>query len=688
MLLIIIGVTMGKIHVILSQKEGGKKIHNWKIYLSEFLELTFEDFNQDIFNISLMDMAKFDPDLPIVFCNCKWHDEVRVLLKEQISDFRKGLGYEGEFSINYIPYDKMEFKQIKDINIGNEGNIYRFQGFVDAITGIYATAKYFFQCDTCQTRNISVKRTKKCQTCGAITNNPEYHSIKKTFREFEIKETYDYQTISESVLAKIELSENPNANIFDIQSMLNKRLDFLCILNFKEMTTGKLIPELSVIGIRDAKTNKLSDSRKKELDDFVSENEYKVLEILAENIFYGHKGDYWIKLSMLLCAVGLSQIDKNFDEHKSKQMILMWIGHVGSGKSNLINRLIKFLENSSDIGKNTSEAGLGGGSEKNQSGQFVFRMGELSRCNNGVLFCDEIGMWQEGVLNTVSQQMSDGKITYTKIIKTEQRVFMNYILCGNPPEGKFDSHKTWFENLGATPQINDRASIQIISKEPKTSEKKMKEIFKSTAGFIDEEKSQSLSNDFIKDIIKRIKDDYPNPYIDKNMIDYAMEKFMKVATQKPKNDEGYDTESRGVKSFHVRSWENFLRFIKAIGRFSRHETTTTTDVDFAWQVLYNASYKNLLRDYGSLDLSRYEFEEKAKLEKMMTEGEKPTNKNQLMRWIKRKIDKAPQNEIEIMELDTLLSNWDLSHLLGEALEILMREGVIMKIRDTDKIKLI
>lgn len=679
---------MSRIHKILSEDDAVKKHREWKIYLSEFLEFTFKNFNDLIFNISLMNMAKFDIDLPIVFCNSKWNPEIMMVMKEQVADFRTGFDIKGEFSINYIPYDEMDFKMIKDIHIVNEGNIYRFQGFVDAITGLYAEIKYFFECDTCHVRNVSMKRAKKCKICGGVISSPDYHTIKKTFRDFEVKEAYDYQTISESIPATIKLSKNPNANIFDIQSMLNKRLDFLCALRFKEDMKGRLSPFLEIIGIRDAKTNKLSDVRKKELDDFVSENEYKVLEILAENIFYGHKGDYWIKLSMLLCAIGLNQIDKNFDEHKSKQMIMMWIGHVGSGKSNLINRLIAFLENSSSISKNTSEAGLGDSSEKNQSGQFIFRMRELSRCNNGVLFCDEIGMWQDGVLNTVSQQMSDGKITYTKIIKTEQRVFMNYVLCGNPPEGKFDSHKTWFENLGATPQINDRASIQIISKEPVTSEKKMKEIFKSTAGFIEEKKTKSLPKDFMKDLMKRIKEDYPNPYVEKEMIDYAMEKFMKVATQKPKNDEGYDTQSRGVKSFHVRSWENFLRFVKAIGRFSRHEITTKTDVDFAWQVLYNASYKDLLKDYGSLDLSRYELEEKNKLEKMMAEGEKPTNKNQLMRWIKRKIDKAPLNEVEIGELDILLTNWNLSHLLGEALDILIREGIIMKVRDTDKIKLI
>lgn len=674
---------MNNIYSILSMDESGMKQHELKFYFHNFFDSLFDTFNQSVFNISLIDMAKFDPDLPIAFCNHRWNNDIIIYFEDTIRDLRKAFDIDIPFMVNYLPYDIMECKHIKDISIQNEDNIYRFQGFVDAISGIYSEVKYIYKCTKCKNWEISFKKKQRCYYCNCSTLDST--QTKKTLREFELKEAYDYQTISESVMAKVELSENYDANIFDIQSMLNKKLDFLAKLKFIEVGK-KYMPKLEIIGIRDAKLLKLSDERKKEVDDFIKEKKHELLPIISEHIFFGHKGDTYIKYLLILTAIGLNPKDLNFDEFKSKQIILLIVGFIGGGKSNLMNRLQKYIQNFGDAGQTSSPVGLTGGSEKNASGQFIFRMGEISKCNNGVLFGDEIGMWNIEVLNAITQQMSEGKITYTKIIKFEQKLFLNYILCGNPPEGDFNPHKTQLENVGATPQINDRANAICIMREPIMSEKKLKDIFASTIGFNDEQKIIELRDDFVRDIIKRIKDDYPNPFITKEIFEYAQNKFMRLATKKPEDKEGF-LEGRGIKRFHVRAWESFCRYIKAVGRIAGHKESTTEDVDFAWEILYYGSYVDLLRDYGDIDLSSFEMAEKKKLEIIRREGDRPLNKNQLILWIVKKLKRAENNQMSVMDIEQTLSGWNLDHLLEDSLNKLKNENMIREV-GRDNIRLL
>ena len=141
-----------------------------------------------------------------------------------------------------------------------------------------------------------------------------------------------------------------------------------------------------------------------------------------------------------------------------------------------------------------------------------------------------------------------------------------------------------------------------------------------------------------------------------------------------------DGETSNYKKFHVRAWENFVKFIKAYGRLSGHEFATEKDVDYAYQILYNASYLSLLQDYGDVDLNTFEIQERVKLESIKAEGDRPINKNQLKRWIVKKLNRAENGEMETQEIYNILEKWKLNHLLEESITYLKGSGDVFEPR--------
>lgn len=573
--------------------------------------------------IELDDVARFDPELAECFFDKKYGDDILSLFEDIIMERRES---QKKFNINYLPHDLMDFKYIDTLSHEDVGGIFRVNGYVESISATLISTICRFKCPACGANNFEYHNIKTCQFCRQRVSDDDKKLFRKSYREFEFQESYDYRQISESIMCRIYLSSNPEANIFDIQSMLGKRLDMLVKLNIKETKT-KGIFVFQIIGIRDAKVKEIDEETKKQIDEFVDQHQQDLLDVLRNNIWYFHKGEDWELKAMLLCAVGLNPEDDELDNHKSKQMIFIWIGEVGLGKTQLMKALSKFIENSGDCGKSSSAVGILGGSQKNQFGQFVFKMGELVRCNNGVLFGDEIGMWNEELLNSLTEQMSDGTITYTKIIKAKHKLFVNYCLSGNPPRGDYDPHKTVIENLGGTKQLNDRATILIITKEKEIEEDEFKKVMAYSVGFKKHEKT--LPDQFIRDLIKRTQQ-RKNPTFDEHTYKIAQDTFIRIGALVPKKGAGYDSDIIVYKKFRVRAWQEFYKSIKSNGRLKNHEKVTEEDIKETWSILWNSSYCKLLEDYGDIDMSTFELSEIAKIK---AGNIKPQNKRQLTKWI-------------------------------------------------------
>lgn len=630
---------------ILLMQDLKKKKDALQKHLVEFVE-QYVDITKKPIVVSMAEMMLFDPDLPQQFCETDSHNLINSALYDIIQIKFSHDDVKHKPKINYISYDQMPFKQIKDFSIDDQYRIVRLQGFVEGISGIFVDVTTKYKCDACGHRDTEKQIMKKCGRCNTVLEDSNRAQSNKMFRDFELKESYDYKQVSESIHCYIELAENPENNIFDIESMLNKKLDFLAQLIITKSRFKGYQVTLRIIGVKDAKTRQLTDERKKEIDEFVADNKDNLIDMLIEHIWHGHHGNYYEKKMMLLVAMGLNKEDSNFHPHTTKQMMMVWVGYVGIGKSTLMERLMEYMANTGSASQASSAGGIRGAVDKNERGQFIFRSGEITRCNNGCLFVDELGFVDDETKNTISEVMSSEKISYKKIIKVEHKIFLNFVLCGNPPKGgEFDPYSTRLENAGVSPQIRDRATVIIITDQPEKNERKMSKIFSSSIGFVSDEKKFKLDDDFVRDVVLRIKD-YPNPHIDKQMDGLAQKHYMKIATLDP---EQFGQDVKRVQTFNVRGYQSYVKTIKTIGRFKNNANTTENDITEAWDTLFISSYQKLLQDYGTIDLTKFEIQEKHKLlEEKKVQKEVPKNKEELKKYILKRIKESKQIRFDVL----------------------------------------
>lgn len=639
----------------------------------------YPNLNKPLIIIDLDDLSRFDTELATYFFNPKFAQSVMSAFRNTIIEKRKDFT-ESPFNINYLPHDQMEYKYISDLSHEDIKCVFRVNGFIESISATQVLTKCTFKCPACHKFNQDNKKFTRCQTCNTAIEEHEINIIRKSFRDFEFQESYDYRQVSESIMCRIELSVNPEGNLFDIQSMLGKKLDMLVVLDINE---GKKRSTLffNVIGLRDAKVQDLTSETKEQVDEFIKLNEDNILDILRENIWHDHKGDDAKLKVIILCTCGLNQKDNQLGEDKSKQMSVKWTGGVGKGKTQIMKRLAKYHENSTMVGKNTTETGLLGGCDRNQFGQFVFKMGELPRCNNGVLFGDEVGMWSEDLLNSISEQMSDETITFTKIIKARHRLFINKFFAGNPPEGTYDKYKTVFENMGGTPQINDRITAQLISKDDDMKEDEFKDILFYSVGYKQHQKT--LSDFFIRAIIKR-NSQRPNPDTDKYHTKIATETFMKIGSLKPKDSKGYDADAFNHQKFKTRQFLNFYRVIKSLGRLRNHQSTTEKDIEDAWNLMVDASYNDLLEDYGEIDLEKFGLKGSVK--------PKPQSDRDLARYIMEQLKRCNENPKKLNRIELhqkVVGEWGINEMtLENVLQSLSNQNEITLNARHDEIHLL
>ena len=621
------------------------------------------NIEKPLITIDFDDVARFSPELADAFFEPEHHQEMFLAFNQFIQD--KRIDAKIPYNINFLPPKLMEYNFISEITHELEGLPVKFCGYVDAIAGVMVKAISRFKCEACKRQNTIFKISYTCQFCHVKQLKENVQIEKSSMRDFTFNESYDYKQVSESMDCYVKVMKKAENNIFDIESMLGKKLDFMGIMELKQTMT-KCYPIIKAIGVRDAKTYELTPEKVKDIDQFIQENQESMLDILRQNIFNDHVGDDWELRAMIMCAVGLYPKDIELADDKSLQMVFQWVGAVGIGKSHLMKRLCKYLENASNVGKDSSQAGITGGAEKNSQGQFIFKMGEISKCNNGVLFGDEIGQWSEELQNSLSEQMSEGTISFTKIIKSKQKIFLNYILSGNPASGIYDDHKTYFENLGGTQQINDRTTIQIISPAKDIEE----DVFSEIMDFAVNRKShkKDLDDNKITDIIKRIKE-YSNPLFGTEEYNQAKETFSRIVHLKPNIKDGFDKSSKQrIKQFRVRAWESYFKSIKAVGRIKGHKKVTSSDVSDAWDILYYASYRNLIKDYGDVDIQATELKESISIREGTS---KPTSIRKLAEYIDSECTKN-KDGVSFQDLITqVVDEWNINETqLHKAIEML------------------
>lgn len=587
-------------------------------------------------------------------------------LVDCLTEIRNDSMIQGQFILNFIPSKKMPYKYLDSMMHQEEGHIFRVQGYLD--TGeSYIIKQYRVVCDECKNSYIETRRVHQCKICDKM-KGLRCFPISKSYVSLEFSENYPGRTINQSIPALARVFKK--LCLIETQRLVAQKIDVVARLKYRPVgKSGKHKPFLYVLGIHYTKGRILTKQRKEELEAYLQENSGSVLQTLSDHIFRDHKGDEYIKLAMLICAIGLNKKDSQL-VNKSLQMVFMWIGVVGKGKSTLFQTLMRYFDIASYVTKMLTQVGLDGGIDKNEHGQHIYRAGELLRCNGGVMFCDEIGMWSEEKLNTLSTVISEQKVTVTKILRREFDVHVNLILGGNAPGGEFDSNKTLFENLGGTKQINDRVTITVISDQAVEDESELSKIFDYAVGY--NPCKAEFDDEFIKDLIKYIREHKENPVFKKELSDKAKKRFMELTMARP-HDDGYhqDIQYTRVKRFMTRQWIDFFKVSKTIARIEGHSEVSQEDVDKAFEIMVKASYKKLMEDYGDVGLQVPWLKQLANIKEKRT---KPRNLSQFKNWIMKKVYDAPGKVFKISDIEQQAEEWGIGHDVDKALnELYYRE---------------
>ena len=621
--------------------------------------LVFKDFikgkmidqiSQRIIKFDLFWFTEFDLEFFDYLLEAKDNTSYLETIEEQIVEIRKDNGIESPFLINFKVSQGIDYFYLSKISHFKENNIIKCHGYLD-IGERYKESKFFINCPNCSNRYANPRYISKCKVCGKPLSDDNIHNLTQSFVSLEFNEYYENNKLNLSTPAIIEIKKA--GSVINVDRLIAQQVDLVALLKFKQM--GKIQkPYLKIIGINYLTSTILTKKRVNELRDFVQKKSGQILEILSEHIFKSHEGDDNNKKAIILTAIGLNKKDSNFDETKQLTMNYAETGIVGKGKSTLMLQLKKYMPIAGFVGKNQSPTSYDGGIVKNETGQYIYRAGELLRCNNGVMFVDEFGMLPIEIQNSLSSAMSEGKICITKILKREFDIFVNMIICGNPPEGEFNTeYKTLFENMSGTPQIKDRPDFIVISDKEVTDENKISKVYDKAGGWYD--KKKEYTDDFIKELIFYIINYVPNPFINKEIYEEAKKMFMKLSIIEPNRDDGKN-ERVAVKRFRVRQWISFLKVIKCVGRIEGKTEIGFEDLKKAWNLLYELCYVKLLQDYGDIDYERFSLKEQAQLREKL-KGKK-TEKD-MEDFIMMRLAQSITGKVMVDELAEEFEKWGL-----------------------------
>jgi replicative DNA helicase Mcm len=266
----------------------------------------------------------------------------------------------------------------------------------------------------------------------------------------------------------------------------------------------------------------------------------------AESCFPNHFGDLNIKLA---CAAQL--VSSSLDcRRKDQTFHIFMCGDPGTDKSGFLKRSIYL----SPLGKviqctNASKAGFVGssGMKDEHTGRHYVELGQLSRCNRGIVGIDELSYLPFEDQKALNQGMEDGEISVDKAnIHTIMVADFRCIAAGNPKEGRFKKDQIKTEDLGVDLSLLDRFDVIFIIRDIPDVQRDKSVVAKLRAG-IQNQNHQKYNDEFIRRYILYARQNF-QPILSPEVSEKVEAFYCQIRQMIKTNSSGYCISARQVRA--------------------------------------------------------------------------------------------------------------------------------------------
>lgn len=576
--------------------------NDYEIQKKEIIETYLKDFNvrleQGRAIINLNDILSLDFNfIDYIQRSFKRANEIIEFAVRNIFDKHN----EEEIIIHYIPYKKMPLTSIEDIKKHKLNTIVRLKGMITSSTITTSETYYEIECDKCHFKYRNEKKVFQCKVCKHKPIPDENQNLKvKDYRIVTFQENYSFKVNKEVIELEIPVYDNDKKNFMGFDDYFGAEKDILAIPYTKN--TGnigdygkKSIYTLKVVGIQQTQGRKITESRAKEIKEFIKENNENIIHLLSNHIFCDIYGFKWEKQALLLNCIGLH---KEWERFASSQMKLLIISDAGKGKTSFSNRIKYFFERARYLTASLSSAGALGGVIK-IGNEWVFTVGELALANNSVAILDEIDKLDKEISDSLLTVLSEGIIKVSKIKQSEMKVHINFILLGNPIGGEFDEEFSLkIKQINLSAPFIDRADFIIFIDNPY--EDKNEEQFDEFCDFVLAQKKyhSDLNDEFVKDILIYYKS-LPNPIMTKEAIQLIKQKFKEIKEEiRRKSQE----KAEKIRDVSARTLKTLQKIVTVVSRMKDKNFVDKSDVEVAYEIYNNTTIKSITQRLESPDL--------------------------------------------------------------------------------------
>jgi len=615
-------------------------VNFYMIDLSEYDKLQKEKKNflkNNIEEINLYQLCKDYTNLRFLFDNII--DYMRVKFKDYFS-----FNQNEPIKISLIPDDSVQILIINKLVNNDINQIYRIKGILVAKSLSFIISKYTYTCSffnnnvKCNFKKTTNEIIKKCPLCSNSFSKADIIESKKTYQDIKIQKISNDSENNEVMNAKLEIKSEDK---FSYSNYVGKKLDVVGYIKTKKIFSksnneNRYVFYMYILNIIETEMQELSKKRVAQIKEFINTNSEDMVEVLCNDIFRNHKGHDNEKKALLITALGLNKSKQIFIEDidsirkeevklRNHQMVCVMIGNPATGKSSLALTLSSYFYNAGYASHNMTEAGLTIGIDKTENNTML-QLGVVPFANESLCVIDEIGTSKNpDVFDCLLTPISESKIILSKIKKAEFDIFVNFILCGNPRNGMFDTSTSFYSQIDLKPPFLDRADFICKIEDFLDS---LNEI--DYNNFMDvmflNNNNMTFTNDdvFLKDIMFYIKNFVPNPKIPPEVYDY----FQSIINQireafKIESQFDMDDGKNHKKTISSRSVISIYKIAVVIGRIKGKEFLSNLEIDQAKDIYFKTTLVPILSkgQFNSIEdfSSHINKSSKVKIPKSITE---------------------------------------------------------------------
>jgi DNA replicative helicase MCM subunit Mcm2 (Cdc46/Mcm family) len=638
--------------------------------------------------IEVSKLAKSDPKIYEYFLENPVEAKYILddLIKQEVMD-KQGIEIE---MVAYIIPDSFPITTIKEFTPSHKNKLVKFNGYFASMTMPILETKYSFKCPSCGTINHVAPKSKEsyvhCYECNQRRYIDDLNQSTTSYRYIFISENNPEDVVQEEMKLKLPLPCKTNQQLSNLNKLFARFISVNAILKFEfDKKTKENIHlhryVLEIIGFNNVSQEIPTKSQINEFKRFAKEP--NIVECLSEHIFTGIYGHHLVKQAVLLAAIGCAFTSKDIPRRILMNHYALY-GNPGEGKSELGRILAQYIDNAIYSGSAAvSAVGLGAGIKKTPTGEMVLSSGLITKAKDGVFIADEIGEWDEEILLSLANWMTSGIFEVNKIIQAKYIIHANSLLIGNPEKDVFDTNVSFQKQIVLPPKIKDRIDCILIQNTPyKTTDKEemMQFAVHVMKGKPKEPKCNVLEDSFVKAFIRYVRKQ-PNPSISDECFEHISKKWIllrELVSQGNIYRNGSLTREEednlsGNKKVQTRTLFSILKLALAVSRLKLKASLDLEDIDFANNLLVEASYKPLFEIYGTINTEEVTTD---KIE------DSPTNTRELCDYILKRLYEEKEG-IQFQDLLVkVVSDFGLSEkVLNDALSYLSKSGEIFEPRN-------